>query len=177
MSRKLVHSGFLALCLGVGCLVAMAGTQVNEPGAAAPDAAAADKAVLSIEVKAAVKDAKPTHRKYPKNYEGFEKRIAEFDGKPVLDLLGNKLSIRLFNNRPQIGGNKEAYTGADFICAILRGKVISNEKMVYALQDSQVCQVTTPEGEFQVGIFYPPVGYVVLPQGECYWFLFEKAER
>src|SRR5579872_4528761 len=68
MSRKLVHSGFPALCVGVGCLVAMAGTQVNGSRSAASDAAAADEPVLSIDVKAVAKDSKPTERKFPQHY-------------------------------------------------------------------------------------------------------------
>jgi hypothetical protein len=139
--------------------------------------AAADDPVLSIEVKAVAKDAKPIERKYPKHYAGFEKRIKELDGKPVLDLLGSKLSIRLLKNSPRLGARKEPYTGADFTCAILRGKVISDSQMRYHLQDYEECLVTTPAGEFKVGIYYRPVGYVVLPNGECYWFFFENEQK
>jgi hypothetical protein len=139
--------------------------------------ARADEPVLSIEVHTVAKDAKPIQRKYPKHYMGFEKRIKELDGKPLLDLLGSKLSIRLLNNSARLGKKKEPYAGADFTCAILRGKVISDEKMAFALQDSEECLVTTPAGDFKVGIFYRPVGYVVLPNGECYWFLFENEAK
>jgi hypothetical protein len=154
--------------LAWGCLVGLLSV--------IPTAWAGDP-VLSIEVKPVAKGARPSERKYPKHYAGFEKRIKELDGKPVLELLGSKLSIRLLNNAPRLGGKKEPYTGADFVCAILRGRVVPDEQMRYALQDSQECLVKTPAGEFRVGIYYPPVGYVVLPNGECYWFLFEKGAR
>jgi hypothetical protein len=139
--------------------------------------ARADDPLLSIEVKAVAKDAKPIERKYPKHYIDFEKRIKELDGKPVLDLLGKKLSIRLLNNSARLGKKTEPYTGTDFTCAILRGRIISDGKMAYHLQDSEECLVTTAAGDFKVGIFYRPIGYVVLPNSESYWFLFENEPR
>lgn len=30
--------------------------------------------------------------------------------------------------------------------------------------------------QFRVRIFYAPVGYVVLPNGECYWFFLKRTE-
>jgi hypothetical protein len=177
MPLKQVRWGFLAFCLGIVCFSVTAGTEIEAPRSVAPGARAADEPVLSIDVRPVASDAKVAERKYPKHYDGFEKRINELDGKPVLELLGNKLSIQLLKNAPRLGARKEPYTGADFICAILRGKVASDGQMRYALQDSQECLVTSPDGEFRVGIFYRPVGYVVLPKGECYWFLFEEAAK
>jgi hypothetical protein len=129
---------------------------------------------LSIEVKPVVKDAEPVYCKAPWEYPGFDKRIKELSGKRVLALLGNKLSIQLLHNRIHWSERRERLTGPDFISAILRGKMVPEGEMVYDLQDSQECVVHTPAGEFRVGIYYRPVGYIVLPNGESYWFFFEK---
>lgn len=131
-------------------------------------------AALSIEVKPVAKDAKPTQQEIPWAYPGVDKQIKELEGKPLLALLGTQLSIQLLNYTQRWSNRKEPYTGPDFIRAILRGKIIPKSEMVYHLQDSEECLVTTPGGEFRVGIFYRPVGYIVLPNAECYWFFFEK---
>ena len=139
-------------------------------------AADADVPVLTIEVRAAPKDEEPKLAKAPWHYELFEKRIKELEDKPVRDLLGSRLTVQL-QKSAGLGAPKEPYGAADFIDAILRGRIIPNDRMRYHLQSAEECLVTTPEGRFRVGIFYAPVGYVVLPNGECYWFFFNEEQK
>ncbi len=143
----------------------------------APVPAAGEEPVLSLEVLAPRKDGKPAVPKYPKHYEKFEKQIARYEGKPVLDLLGTKLTLRPLNGGPTPRKHGKPYTGLDFARAILGGRIVPDAEMRYDLQSAQECSVKTPDGEFKVGIFYPPVGYVVTPDGEAYWFLFDKPGR
>lgn len=138
--------------------------------------AADDAPVLTIEIHAAAKDAKPVVPKFPSHYKLFEKRIEQVEGKRVLELMGAKLSLRLLNN-VRLKREKESYTAADFADAILRGRIVPSTKMVYDLQGAQECLVKTPKGDFRVGIFYSPVGYIVLPNGECYWFFFDHKAK
>lgn len=138
--------------------------------------AAAD-GTLSIEIKPIVKDSKPRERRFAWNEPGLDKRIKDLNGKPVLELLGNKLSIQLLENRPVLSNRKTHYTGTDFLCAILRGNIVPKKEMVYHLQDSEECLVRATAGEFVVGIYYRPVGYIILPNGECYWFFFERDRK
>jgi hypothetical protein len=158
-------------------------TEVGQPAVGAlglgSDTAtdAAGDAPLSIEVKPAAKDAEPVHCKAPWEYPGFDKRIKELHGKPLLAVLGNKLSIQLLNNRSVLRIREKPYAGPDFVCAILRGKIVPEREMVYDLQDSQECLVQTQAGEFRVGIYYRPVGYIILPNGESYWFFFEPDRK
>jgi hypothetical protein len=143
---------------------------------ALPAAGADEETLLALEVKAAPKDAKPVAAKYPKHYEKFEQRIKELDGKPILDLVGTKLTIQLQNCLPGPGKKKQQHTGLDFTRAILDGRVVPDSKMVYDLQSAEECLVKTPQGDFRVGLYYAPVGYVVLPGGESYWFFFDKKD-
>ena len=145
-------------------------------GKAAEPAAPADEPVLTIEVRAAPRDEEPRLAKAPWHYKLFEKRIKEVEDKPVRDLLGNRLRIQL-QKSAGLGRPKKPYEAADFLDAILRGRIIPNGKMRYHLQGAEECLVTTPAGEFRVGIFYAPVGYVVLPNGECYWFFFNEEQK
>ena len=140
-------------------------------------APATDDLVLTIEIRAARKGDNPAVTQHPWHYELFEKRIKDVEDKLLPELMGTKLSIRLLNNRPGLGRKREPYTGADFACAILRGKVIPNAKMHYHLQSAEECLVATPGGDFKVGIYYPPIGYIFLPNGECYWFLFGEKSK
>lgn len=128
-----------------------------------------DDPILTIEIRPASNDAKPVVPKCPSHYKLFEKRIQQLEDKRVLELVGTKVSLRLLNNA-RLNKQKEPSTAAEFACAILRGRIVSSAKMVYDLQRAEECLVTTPRGDFRVGIFYPPVGYIVLPNGECYWF-------
>jgi hypothetical protein len=112
-----------------------------------------EERVLVIEVRPVEADAEPVDRKHPPHYEGFEKRIEEFKGKAVLDILGNRLSIQLLNNSRRMRPEKPEFGAADFICAVLRGQIVPMEEMRYHLQDAQECLVTTPDGDYRVGIY------------------------
>jgi hypothetical protein len=75
-------------------------------------------------------------------------------------------------------GRLQKVSAEEFVHALCTGKIIHNEKMVYHLQISQTCLIRTPQGNYTLGIYYAPVAYLVLPNGECYWFLFgKKAEK
>lgn len=138
----------------------------------------AGELVLRLEVRGVVKGAGPAEPKAPWDYKRLDERIKELDGKPVLALTGKRVTIQLLENAPGLGGRKEPFTGDDFARALLTGKVLPQAKMRWHLQSSEECLVRTPGGDFRLGIYYSPIGYVVLPNGECYWMLFdEKAAR
>jgi hypothetical protein len=114
--------------------------------------------------------------KLPWGYEGFEKRILEMDGKSVIDIIAEKdvTSFRLqdYEFGPRKG--KSHYRGPDFVAALRTGKIVRDEQaIIYHLQWSEECFIETRKGEYRIGIFYPPVGYLVFPNGECYWFFFK----
>jgi hypothetical protein len=149
-------------------LVALAVVVASASGGEEPD--------VILEIWRAPKDSKPIETKPPGSYKGFEKRVRDLEGKTVLDLLGKKISIRLQNQR-LLGKKHKLCTGADFAHAILAGRIISQAKMRYHLQpNEQESIVKTTAGEGRVGIYYPPVGYVVMPNGESYWFLFGEKD-
>jgi hypothetical protein len=134
-----------------------------------------DEPDLMIEVYPVREDARPIDVRSPYSYKGFDQGVEKLEGKSVIDLLGRRMSLRLQAQGSGLATPRRPLGGAEFARAILDGRIVSNAKMVYHLQpNAQECIVRTPDGEGRVGIYYPPVGYVVLPGGESYWFLFGK---
>jgi hypothetical protein len=134
-----------------------------------------DEPDLMIEVYPVRQDARPIEVRSPYSYKGFDQGVEKLEGKSVIDLLGRRVSLRLQAQGSGRAAPHRPLGGADFARAILEGRIVSDAKMVYHLQpNAQECVVKIPDGEGRVGIYYLPVGYVVLPGGESYWFLFGK---
>jgi RNA polymerase sigma factor (sigma-70 family) len=104
----------------------------------------------------------------------FQKRIKELEGKAVLDLIGedNIKGIQLFHPAPGDAKGKGHIHEAEFVNALRTGKFVKRDTIEYALKTCSECVVETPQGNYRLGIYYEPVAYLVLPNGESYWFFY-----
>lgn len=103
----------------------------------------------------------------------FEKRVKELDSKPLLDVIGEEsiTAFRLLGDPPGKGMTEHA--PEVYALALRTGKIVPEGKAaVYHLKGSHDCLVETSKGNCIVRIYYEPVGYLVLPNGESYWFHF-----
>lgn len=107
----------------------------------------------------------------------FEKRLKELDGKPILEVIGEEsiTALRLMGDPP--GKGMKEHPPDTYVVALRTGTIVPELKATsYNLKTAHECLIETTRGNYILRIYYEPVGYLLLPNGESYWLLFGERQ-